>query len=115
MAYTKEQLYDLPVSKLIDIIMTQQNEIEPLKESLKTMTDTYRKIAMLTSNLDEVSRSKMTGDLTEKRGRKPMSPEAKAAAYERQKQMQRERYQAKKQERSQSLSDALKELQEKEK
>ncbi len=77
--YNKEQLLELPVSKLIDIILNLQEE--------NTKTEDYRKRLQkihLWSQSDE--------ELEERRGRPAMTPEERAQRYEEYKARKRERY-----------------------
>lgn len=89
MGYTRETLYDLPISKLVDIILSQQDELERGKIQLSA----YEKIRKILNVPDAIPDAP---EKPRKGGRPALSEEERAAAYERQKARQKEKYWARK-------------------
>lgn len=100
MAYTKEQLFDFSVTRLIDIILAQQEQLMQSDIDSK-MLSKIRKILDGPDTTNEGARSNTSIVLTDsatsnysgkKRGRPRLSPEESARKYEEQKARQKERY-----------------------
>lgn len=95
--YTKNQLEELPTKKLIEMILSLQEEmksLEPYKRKVKKIERILFPVHSDTVIKEDADRVFIIKP--EKRGRKPFNPEEKAEAYERQKAKQREQYAAKK-------------------
>lgn len=78
--YTREELYDMPISKLVDIIEKLQNSTDDAEFYKRKLA----RIAMIA--VTEPS------DVPTGRGRKPFTPEQRAASYEEYKRKKREKY-----------------------
>lgn len=99
MAYTKEQLYDFPVSKLVSIILDMQDSMEETNALKKKISKIASIIGTIDSQMAILGNSSTSLCLCDsasetkgKRGRKPMTMEQRAEAYERQKARQKEKY-----------------------
>lgn len=96
MIYTKEQLFNLPVGRLVDIIMSYQKEVEPLKRVAALQKKTLNSIAVLANGVPEELTAEEIDALptpTNRRvGRPSLTPEQREAMYERNKEKQRLRY-----------------------
>lgn len=94
MKYTREELINYPIGKLIDIIMSLQDDVDASMEYKKIV----HKIAKILepdvrSDKDDVrDNGEERHTMPSRRGRKPFTPEQKAAAYEEYKRKKREAY-----------------------
>lgn len=94
MAYTKEQLFDFPVSRLVDIILAQQEQLMQSDTYSKTLNK-IRKILDGPDTTNEENKGNMVLDPDKpkkKMGRPRLSPEESARKYEERKAKQKERY-----------------------
>lgn len=95
MQYTKDQLYNLPINKLVDIITTLQYENEEvvfLRRKLAKISTILNETQTSSSNSDNALEMAEKPQRTERRGRPRMTPEQKAASYEEYKRKKREAY-----------------------
>lgn len=95
MKYTKDQLYNLPINKLVDIITTLQYENEEvvfLRRKLAKIGTILNETQTLSSDSDKAPEEAEKPQRMERRGRPRMTPEEKAASYEEYKRKKREAY-----------------------
>lgn len=93
MAYNREQLFDFPVSRLVDIIMTQQEQLMQSDADSKLVN----KIRRILDGPDTTNEGGNKGNMVldppkKKMGRPRLSPEENARKYEERKAKQKERY-----------------------
>lgn len=95
MQYTKEQLINLPIGRLIDIIEELQKDNEKvvlLRRKLAKISDIVNEPIITLSDSDKALEEAEKTQRTERRGRPRMTPEQKAASYEEYKRKKREAY-----------------------
>lgn len=102
MNYSREELFNIPVNRLVDIIMEQQEELSKSGEYKKSFERLFYMVYREAKRLRPGEETVMDQDfetVSSKRGRKPYTPEQKAEAERIQQQKRKERYQRMKQEK----------------